>query len=79
MTSGLKSSFQMISKLSLLYNCTNEELFFLFKIIFSYEFVITSPRGYYCLEEGNMCCQENACSVLVFSSSNDGALPLRID
>ena len=28
-----------------------------------------------------MCCQcqENACSVLVFSSSNDGALPLRID
>jgi hypothetical protein len=41
-------------------------------VIFSYEFVITSPRGYYCLEEGNMCCQENACSVLVFSSSNEG-------
>ena len=34
MTNGLKSSFQMISKLSLLHNCTNEELYFYLKSFF---------------------------------------------
>ena len=42
---GLKSSFQMISKLSLLHNCINEE---------SYEIVNSRSRGYNSLGEGNV-------------------------
>jgi hypothetical protein len=42
--------------------------------------IVNSLGGYYSLGDGNMCCQGqgNVCSVLVFSSSNDGAFPLGI-
>jgi hypothetical protein len=52
----------------------------LFKIMFSYEIVISTPRGSFSSGKGNMCCQcqRNVCSVLVLSSSNDRALPLSL-
>jgi len=55
---------KIISKLSLLHNCTNEESYFYLKIMFSHEIVISSPRGNYSLGEGNMCLSIGALRVL---------------
>jgi len=44
----------------------------------SYEIVVSHVRGYYSVWWKKCQCQRNACTVLVFSSSNDGAVPFRI-
>ena len=53
----VKNSFQIISKLSIFHNYTNEESTFYLKYPFLYEMVISSSlRGYYSVKEGNTCC-----------------------